>query len=144
MAKTVSFKVSQLSDLSTVVDYLSEDLKPNSLFLFDGPMAAGKTTLISEVLKKLNIQHVHSPTYALHHLYKGSHCQVHHFDLHRLTSTEEIESSGIWDFFNQVNDIFFIEWANIIEFQQWPFNFKIVQVEIIKNNDETRVVRITK
>ncbi len=72
------------------------------------------------------------------------HCQIHHFDLHRLTSAEEIESSGIWDFFNQVNDIFFIEWANIIEFQQWPFNFKIVQVEILKNQDETRVVRITK
>jgi tRNA threonylcarbamoyladenosine biosynthesis protein TsaE len=143
MARSVQFQVKNLSDLTDVVEFLSDYLKPMTLFLFDGPMAAGKTTLISELLKTLKLNYVHSPTYALHHLYKTDFCDIHHFDLYRLTSEDEIESSGFWDYFYHQEDIFFVEWANVVSFDQWPLGFNIIQIEISQSSEEIRQFQIT-
>ncbi len=140
MANSKSFVLNHLSELSDVVDYLAPFLKPNTLILLDGPMAAGKTTLIAELLKRIGIREAHSPTYALHHKYNSNSFDVHHFDLHRLTSTDDIESSGFWDFFDSTQDLFFVEWAKFISLDQWPFNFRIVQIVIEKNQDDQRTL----
>lgn len=138
MAKTKLFDTEKISDLSVVVDFLSPYLVPNTLILFDGPMAAGKTTLISELLRKIGVSETHSPTYALHHKYKSRSFDIHHFDLHRLTTTDDIESSGFWDFFDSSQDLFIVEWAKYISSDQWPFNFKIIRIVIEKNQNEKR------
>lgn len=138
MAKIKTFDIETIGDLPVVVDFLTPYLMPNTLILFDGPMAAGKTTLISELLKRIDVLEAHSPTYALHHKYKTNSLDIHHFDLHRLTTADDIESSGFWDFFDSTDDLFIVEWSKYIPFDQWPFNLKIIRIVIEKNQNEKR------
>jgi tRNA threonylcarbamoyladenosine biosynthesis protein TsaE len=142
MAKIKTFNLKTISDLPVVVDFLTPFLMSNTLILLDGPMAAGKTTLISELLKKIGVFETHSPTYALHHKYKANSFDIHHFDLHRLASPDDIESSGFWDFFDSSQDLFIVEWSKHISFDQWPLNFKIVRIVIEKNLNENRTFLI--
>lgn len=142
MAKTKTFDIETISDLPVVVNFLAPYLMPNTLILFDGPMAAGKTTLISELLRKIGVSEAHSPTYALHHKYKSNSMDIHHFDLHRLTTADDIESSGFWDFFESSQDLFIVEWSKYISLDQWPINFKIIRIVIDKNQNEKRTFLI--
>lgn len=143
MAKLIQFTIHNQKELVGIVDFLAEYLQPKTLFLLDGPMAAGKTTLISELLKKKNIPQVHSPTYALHHQYNSSEIIIHHLDLHRLTTDDEIESSGLWDLLNSTQDVFFIEWAKNISRDQWPLEYHIIEIEILNLGADSRQFKIT-
>lgn len=135
MANLMQFDSTSIDDLDQVCEYCCSIVLPGTIFLLDGEMSAGKTTLISKIFKKLNIQNISSPTYAIHHVYEFNENKIHHIDLHRLENTEDIDSSGIWDFFQNPNDIFFIEWAKNIDIKNWPLNFKIIniQIDIIDN-----------
>lgn len=56
----------------------------------EGPLGAGKTTLVREVLSALGwTGPVRSPSYALVHTYRLAHTTFHHLDLYRLGSLEE-------------------------------------------------------
>jgi tRNA threonylcarbamoyladenosine biosynthesis protein TsaE len=138
MSQKIEIQISNFQELSQVVDFLYPYLKPQTLFLFYGEMASGKTTLISNLLQKINILQVSSPTYAIHQLYKVDTIDIHHFDLHRLESADDIESTGFWDFFNKKNSIFFIEWADYISKDQWPMDFKIIKINIYKKSENSR------
>ncbi len=135
-------EITDVAGLNSVIDQLLPFVKSNTIFLLNGEMAAGKTTLISTLLLKLGVSEVSSPTYAIHQTYPMQNRTVHHFDLHRLETADEVETSGIWDSFENSNDIFFIEWANKINIENWPINFKIVKIDIKKTTETTRLIEI--
>ncbi len=135
-------EITDVVELSGVADQLLPFVKSNTIFLLNGEMAAGKTTLISTLLLKLNITDVSSPTYAIHQTYSMQNVTIHHFDLHRLETADEIETSGIWDEFENTNNIFFIEWSNKINIENWPMNFKIINIDIEKKTESTRSIEI--
>ncbi len=136
-------EITDVAELNSVADQLLPFLKSNTIFLLNGEMAAGKTTFISTLLLKLGVSEVSSPTYAIHQTYLiQNRTTVHHFDLHRLETADEIETSGIWDSFENSKDIFFIEWANKINAKSWPINFKIIKIDIKKTTESTRLIEI--
>ena len=142
MADQIVFESKSLDDLEKVCQYIIPVIGPGTIFLFDGEMSAGKTTLISKTLRHLNIRNISSPTYAIHQVYDYKKNKIHHLDLHRLETADDIESSGIWDFFQDTTAIFFIEWAQKIKKSNWPLNFKIFQIQMTKNSDQ-RIIQIT-
>lgn len=78
-----------------------------------GPVGVGKTYFVSELLRLLGSSHSHSPTYALHHVYHISGVRpIHHWDLYRMRSFEELLQTGFWDQLT-VSDLAFIEWPEI-------------------------------
>lgn len=79
---------------------LGEDLamavRPGDVFLLDGDLGAGKSTLARGLIRALAADPAHevpSPTFTLVQSYDTP-VAVHHFDLYRLSSPEELEELG--------------------------------------------------
>jgi tRNA threonylcarbamoyladenosine biosynthesis protein TsaE len=136
------FKVSNISDLKKVFDFLELYLKPKTLFLFSGDLGAGKTTFIRHWLGSLGVENVHSPTYAFHLKYHWNNLDVSHFDLYRVESMDEIESIGFWDFFSNENQVMFVEWAERISDDDWPLSWQKIDLRMIKNSEDQREIKI--
>jgi tRNA threonylcarbamoyladenosine biosynthesis protein TsaE len=84
---------------------------------FYGPMGAGKTTLIKEMVRQLNgASEANSPTFGIvneYHTKSGS-ILGYHFDFYRLEDETEVLDLGFEDYLNQ--DVWiFMEWPEKIK-----------------------------
>jgi tRNA threonylcarbamoyladenosine biosynthesis protein TsaE len=86
------------------------------LFLIEGDLGSGKTTLVQSCCRQLQvIDVVQSPTFALVNEYRTINNQViYHLDLYRVQSREELLDIGI-DEYLYSGHYCFIEWPKIIK-----------------------------
>ena len=97
--------------MQTLGTEISVLMRPGIVLFFHGELGAGKTTLIRGILHGLwHRGAVKSPTYSLVESYPFATLTVHHFDLYRLKSAEELEFLGIRDYLGGQN-LCLIEWA---------------------------------
>jgi len=74
-------------------------------------LGAGKTTFAQGVAQGLGVvEDVTSPTFALVHEYEGR-LPLFHMDLYRLSSEEEFELIGGWEYLRR-GGVCLIEWAD--------------------------------
>lgn len=77
---------------------------------FSGEIGAGKTTIIRALLRSLGVKStIKSPTFSLVESYLGTHLQIHHFDLYRITEETELDYIGFRDYFD-TGALCCIEW----------------------------------
>ncbi|MDB4199329.1 tRNA (adenosine(37)-N6)-threonylcarbamoyltransferase complex ATPase subunit type 1 TsaE [Polaribacter sp.] len=105
----------------------------NKTVLFYGEMGVGKTTLIKEICKQLEvIDTVSSPTFSLVNEYntlKGT--VVFHFDFYRITREEEALDMGIEEYlFN--NNWCLIEWPQNVE-NLLPLESVQIHLSVLEN-----------
>ncbi len=83
----------------------------HTIWLFQGDMGAGKTSLIQAICKAMGVMdQVTSPTYSLINEYHNSEDKVfYHFDFYRLNKYTEALDIGCDEYFDSGN-ICFIEW----------------------------------
>ncbi len=98
--------------------YLSQDLTQfkGRVVGLVGSLGAGKTYFVQSLLERINIEFkecVSSPTYNLCHIYKSSMLEVHHFDLYRIESEEDLYDIGVLDSLEIAEALVFIEWVDI-------------------------------
>lgn len=78
----------------------------------DGDLGAGKTTLVSGILRAYGVGGpVRSPTYTLIEPYEAAGRRIYHLDLYRLADPHEVEPLGIRDLLSEPA-ILFIEWPS--------------------------------
>ena len=124
-----------LSDLDHVSSAILEAAKDQKVILFFGEMGAGKTTLIKNLCKLLNVaDQVSSPTFSLVNEYfsESANVPVYHFDFYRLEQEEEAMDMGYEEYFYS-NGYSFIEWPEKIP-SLWPE--KYVKVTITANEEQ--------
>lgn len=65
---------------------LAAALRPGDLIALHGDLGAGKTRLVRGLAAGLGVrpESVRSPTFVLHHVYRGGRLTLHHLDLYRL------------------------------------------------------------
>ena len=102
-----------LKDIGEIAEEIIDKFGDHRIFSFYGEMGAGKTTLISKLVEKLNGQKASSPTFSLVNIYPGGKT-VNHFDCYRIESNKDIESIGFEEYFYS-GDYCFIEWPEKIE-----------------------------
>ena len=113
----------------------------NKVLLFYGEMGVGKTTLIKEIVKQLEVDDiVTSPTFSLVNEYHSSSGEsIFHFDFYRIKNEEEALDIGIEDYFYS-NSWCLIEWPENVK-NLVPLN--AVKIHLFLNDDETRKIELS-
>ena len=122
-----------LEDLSSIAKEIISTVK-NKTLLFYGEMGVGKTTLIKEICKQLDVQDViSSPTFSLVNEYRTAKNEIiYHFDFYRIEDEEEAYDIGIEDYFESKNWCF-IEWPKNVE-NVLPLETVEIHLSILDNN----------
>jgi tRNA threonylcarbamoyladenosine biosynthesis protein TsaE len=96
----------------------SKVLKKNDIVFFHGEIGVGKTTFIKYLVNNLQIKNhlspteVTSPTFNLVNEYDVGVFIIQHYDLYRLTSSDETKNIGLLE--NQKETLTLIEWPDKI------------------------------
>lgn len=108
--------IHNLEDVPYVAKVLLEAMDNRKVMAFYAPMGAGKTTLISAILRAMGISELEgSPTYSLVNTYNSPYFgEVYHFDVYRIQSLDEAIDAGIEEIL-YTDNICLVEWAEIIE-----------------------------
>lgn len=97
----------------------AKNLREGGVVYLEGPLGAGKTTLVSFFVAGLgSIDLVTSPTFALVHEYEGP-LRIVHMDLYRLGSAGEFWEMGGEDYLAKGN-LVFIEWPDRVRAELPP------------------------
>ncbi len=97
----------------------SKILKKGDIVFFHGEIGVGKTTFIKHMINWLQVKNhlslteVTSPTFNLVNEYDVGVFIIQHYDLYRLTSSDEIKNIGLLE--NQKENLTLIEWPEKID-----------------------------
>ncbi|OGN61956.1 MAG: tRNA (adenosine(37)-N6)-threonylcarbamoyltransferase complex ATPase subunit type 1 TsaE [Chlamydiae bacterium RIFCSPHIGHO2_12_FULL_49_11] len=112
-----SFEVTvhSLDGLKKVALSLTPYMIAGSVFALHGDLGSGKTTFVKQLapIFTLDSSQITSPTFGYQHLY-ATEPQLCHFDLYRISSTEEFMTFGFKEFLEPPY-VTFIEWPDVIE-----------------------------
>lgn len=118
---------------------LGETLKPTEVVAFRGDLGSGKTCFTSGIALGLGYMgDVTSPTFALINEYLGGRIPLYHFDMYRISSWDELYSSGFFEYIEQ-GGVVAAEWSENIE-NALPDN--TIYVEFEKLGDNSRRIKI--
>lgn len=121
---------------------LAEFLRKGSVVILGGDLGAGKTVFARGIIYGMGLDdpYVTSPTFTLMNTYTEGRLPVYHFDLYRLTSAEELSSSGVEEFL--VGDgVALVEWADrggaLI-----PHDHITIHIDYIPHHNDSRLVTV--
>lgn len=123
----------QLSNIETVASELIKSADKERVWVFQGSMGAGKTTLIKAVARTFGIMdQVSSPTFGIVNQYENRAGDLfYHFDFYRIDDPIEALDIGIEEYFYSGNYCW-IEWAEKIE-AFLPDNFFLIKIESLSD-----------
>lgn len=125
------YLLNSLEETQSLADLLAPQLSSRHILGLYGPMGVGKTHFIQALVRALGgpTDQATSPTFAIHQEYFGTSKTIHHLDLYRLESEEEVESSGFWDLFYEDNVVIAIEWMDRVPENRMPPQFTYWRME---------------
>lgn len=104
----------ELTNLAEVAEKILQSVQANVL-LFYGKMGVGKTTLIKEMCRQLEVEDVaSSPSFGIVNEYHSPGGPIYHFDFYRINDPEEALDFGV-DEYLYSGDRVFIEWPEKIQ-----------------------------
>jgi len=130
-------KLINLLELSNIIIKYSKNIK---IWLINGSLGSGKTTLISNICKQLGVKSIiNSPTYSYVNEYKyNKFKKIYHFDFYRIKNYNDIFNID-YEYYFYSGNYCFIEWPlrfyNIIPDKHLFINIKV-------NLNNTRTLKI--
>lgn len=126
-------------ETAVIAAEICSSIKPGTVVAFSGGMGMGKTAFVRGALKAFNNDSfVCSPTFALVHDYGGD-PHIYHFDMYRITDTEDLYATGYYDYLTD-NSILFIEWSENIR-EALPAQTVYIDFEKGENEDD-RIITV--
>ena len=126
--------ISSEKNVEEIAKIIQKKIKVGDIIFLHGEMGIGKTTFVKylinyyQKINELNLSEVTSPTFNIMNEYIINGIKIHHYDLYRLKSEEELVDLDL--FGNTSNLITLIEWPNLIK--KKPSNL----IELIFNYNE--------
>lgn len=131
-----------LNDLPAVAREIITEAGNIKVWLFEGTMGAGKTTLIKAICREYGIEdNVTSPTFSLVNEYEDTKGRkFYHFDFYRIEKESEALDIGCDEYFYS-GDTCFIEWPSQIP-NLLPDVYLSINIDV--NQDQSRRIVIVK
>ena len=116
---------------------LGEALLPGDFVGLSGQLGAGKTLFSRGVAQGAGVplDDVSSPTYSILQSYRGR-LPLHHADLYRLASDDELYATGYFDLLDAGDAAFLVEWVEQIS-SALPDDALRVRIEVPSNDVRT-------
>ena len=117
---------------------IASKLKGTEVIALFGGLGMGKTALTRGLARGLGADDVvSSPTFALVNEYSGR-VPVYHFDMYRVTSWDDLYSTGFFDYLD--TGVLIIEWSENIE---GALPSEVIKIYIDKTeNDNERIIKV--
>ena len=110
MTKDINYSIEEIGRTAKIILSLNPSSK---IFIFNGEMGSGKTTLIKAIIKELGYEGtVSSPTFSIINEYLNGD-KIYHFDFYRIKNKNELLDIGIDEYISS-NNRCFVEWPNLI------------------------------
>ena len=131
--------MTSLNDLEECAKDLLTQCNDLRVFAFYGEMGAGKTTLIKELCKSLQvIDQVNSPTFSIINEYETlDNNIIYHADFYRIKDEQEAVNIGFMDYLDS-GSYCFIEWAEKIN-NLLPQDTVKVQIFVTSEGREVKI-----
>ena len=115
---------------------LAQDLRSGTVIALFGGMGMGKTAMVRGIASGMGLDaEVSSPTFALVHDYGGRPPLIH-FDMFRVTTWDDLYSTGFFDYLD-AGGILVVEWSENIE-SALPED--AIRIHISAPDDTTRFI----
>ena len=128
----MQISINNTNELPQVAEKLLTYANGQKFFIFEGEMAAGKTTFIKSLCETLGVTDVvSSPTFSIVNEYEGKGGQIYHFDFYRLKNLQEAYDIGYEEYFYSDNYCL-VEWPSKVE-ELLPEEYVKVQISVTGN-----------
>jgi tRNA threonylcarbamoyladenosine biosynthesis protein TsaE len=121
-----NIEVENIKDLQKVIKCVKDSNK--KIIILSGTLGSGKTTLVKEFVKSLNIKdEVNSPTFSIQNIYKD---KVYHYDLYNKDINEFLSLGMLEEL--QKDGFHLIEWGEdlITYLDTFGFDYLIIRIEL--------------
>ena len=137
-----NYKYISTSSLDTInfAKKIAAKLSIGNVIVLSGDLGAGKTKFTEGILSYFGLENeISSPTFTIVNEYKNSNITIYHFDVYRLSDSDEFYAIGGEEYLD--NGICIIEWGEIIEDALLKPRIKI-SFEKDEKNENIRVLNI--
>ena len=108
------YRTCSVQETEQLASECAKELKRGDVIAFTGGMGAGKTAFVRGLAKGLGVSgEVSSPTYAIVNEYRGNPA-LYHFDMYRVESSEDLFTTGYYDYLDEGESILAVEWSENI------------------------------
>lgn len=127
-----------ISDSPAKTEKFAEELvsalSAGTVIAFRGGLGMGKTCFTRGLAKGLGFEgDVTSPTFALINEYLGGKLPLYHFDMYRISTWDELYSTGFFDYIEQ-GGVIAAEWSENIE-NALPEDTIYVEIDALGENE---------
>lgn len=135
-----TYKTNSAEQTISLGEQIGKLLKGGDVIAYSGNLGAGKTTITRGISIGMKLgDEVTSPTFALVNEYRGEKLSLIHFDMYRINSSMDLETTGFYDYMDDDN-VLAIEWSENIE-DDLPDD--CIRIDIQRVDDNTRIITIT-
>ncbi len=133
----MKFQIGQEDELPDAASELLKFAGSEKVFLFEGEMGAGKTTLIKSICRQLGMHDTaSSPTYSIVNEYAYPEGKIYHFDFFRIKDESEAFDIGFEEYLTS-GDYCFIEWPQMIP-DLWPPHY--IEIKLVEDGNKGRTI----
>ncbi len=120
---------------------LAKLLKKGDILVLTGDLGSGKTKFTQGILKYFELEdEISSPTFTIVNEYHKNSTNIYHFDVYRLSDSDEFYAIGGDEYLN--NGICIIEWGEIIE-DILPKDYVKIKFTKDSQNEDNRILELT-
>lgn len=128
------------NDTMRFANSLASKLKIGDTVVLSGDLGSGKTKFTEGFLSYFGLSdEISSPTFTIVNEYCKNGINIYHFDVYRLSSSDEFYAIGGDQYFD--NGICIIEWGEIIQ-DALPKNYINIKFDRDLENDNGRILKI--
>ena len=133
-------RASSLADTHAIAAALAGLSRAGDLIVLAGEVGAGKTAFAKGFGAALGVtEPITSPTFTLVHSYEAGKLTLHHADIYRLTTLNEVADLALAEL-REYDGIVLIEWGDVVAGSLG--DHLLVQLDAVDDDDDTRLITI--